>query len=296
MARRHLDEAGRAAIERVLAAPTFELIPLKNAEDQAAFLPAGATVSVTASPAKGIEATLDLCERLQARGFEVVPHLSAHMIRDRAHLADLLARIADHGIQRAFVVGGDADHPGDFLDGLSLLRAIEALGGLGPVGIDGRPGLVEIGVPSYPEGHAIIPDEPLRQALADKQPYARYMTTQMCFDPRAISTWLAERRGAGITLPAIIGLPGVAELHKLMLISARIGVADSRRFLRKNTSLVGRLVRPGGYSPHALLEGLAPTIADPTAGVRGLHLYTFNQVESTEEWRRRYLERLAEAA
>ena len=76
------------------SAPTFELVPLKNALDQADFLPAGATVSVTASPAKGIEATVALCEQLQARGFRAVPHLSARMIRDRAHLvrADRLAR------------------------------------------------------------------------------------------------------------------------------------------------------------------------------------------------------------
>ena len=39
----------------MLASPTFELVPLKKAIDQAAHLPAGATVSVTASPAKGLE-------------------------------------------------------------------------------------------------------------------------------------------------------------------------------------------------------------------------------------------------
>ena len=47
-----------AALAGILRAPTFELVPLKNALDQAEFLPAGATVSVTASPAKGIEATV----------------------------------------------------------------------------------------------------------------------------------------------------------------------------------------------------------------------------------------------
>ena len=46
-----VDDAGRAAVARVLADPTFELIPLKNARDQAAFLPRDATGSVTASPA-----------------------------------------------------------------------------------------------------------------------------------------------------------------------------------------------------------------------------------------------------
>ena len=44
----------------MLANPTFELIPLKNVREQAAALPRGATVSVTASPGKGIEATVEL--------------------------------------------------------------------------------------------------------------------------------------------------------------------------------------------------------------------------------------------
>lgn len=286
MARRELDPSARAAIAGVLAEPKFELIPLKNADEQAAHLPTGATVTVTASPAKGIEATIDLCERLQVLGFRVIPHLSARMIRDRAHLAELLARLDAAAIDHAFVVGGDAEQPGEFLDGLSLLRAMSECGH----------GPIDIGVPGYPEGHATIPDVALRQALADKQPFVQYMTTQMCFDPGAIATWLAERRAAGITLPVWIGLPGVAELHKLMLISARIGVADTKRFLAKNTRLVGRLVRPGGYSPNGLLEGLGPVLVDPTADIRGLHIYTFNQVETTEEWRRRYLDTLTAVA
>ncbi|HEY8198497.1 MAG TPA: hypothetical protein VIF44_01910 [Candidatus Limnocylindrales bacterium] len=282
MARRELAPSAQAAIAGVLEAPKFELIPLKNVDDQAAFLPPGATVSVTASPAKGIEATVELCERLEARGFHVIPHLSARMIRDRSHLAELLARLDAAAIDHAFVVGGDAEQPGGYLDGLSLLRAMAEIGS----------GLTDIGVPCYPEGHATIAEAALRQALADKQPFVQSMTTQMCFDASAITTWLAGRRAAGITLPVWIGLPGVAELHKLMLISARIGVADTKRFLAKNTRLVGRLVRPGGYSPHGLLEGLAPALADSTADIRGLHIYTFNQVETTEEWRHRYLERL----
>ena len=89
--RRALSDPQAGALARVLHAPTFELIPLRNAMDQAALLPAGATVSVTASPAKGIEATVALCEQLQAHGFRAVPHVSARMIRDRAHLADLIA-------------------------------------------------------------------------------------------------------------------------------------------------------------------------------------------------------------
>jgi len=207
------------------------------------------------------------------------------MVRDRAHLRTLLDRLADAGIERAFVVGGDADDPGEFPDGLSLLRAMADLGH--PLG--------EIGVPCYPQGHPDIPTDRLDEALAAKQPYASYMTTQMCFDPKAIGTFIAARRAAGITLPVHIGLPGVAELAKLAVISARIGVKDSKRFLSKNVRLVGQLVRPGGYRPDGLLESLAPVLTDPAADVRDLHIYTFNQVETTEEWRARYLVALGAA-
>ena len=70
------------------------------------------------------------------------------------------------------------------------------------------------------------------------------MTTQLCFDPGAIGAWLAARRAEGLALPVHLGVPGVAEPHKLLAISARIGVADTHRFLTKNVRFVARLVRP----------------------------------------------------
>lgn len=280
------DPGARAAVLGLLAAPTFELIPLGNLESQAGFLPPGAAVSVTASPTRGIEATVSAAVHLAALGFRVTPHLSAHMIRDRDHLRTLVGRLSDGGVRRAFVVGGDGEATGDFPDGLALLRAIAELGSP----------FAEVGVPGYPEGHPDIPEDRLLAALVAKQPYASYLTTQLCFDPGAIERWLRARRAAGITLPAVIGLPGVTDLRKLLLISARIGVADSRRFLRKNTRLVGRLVRPGGYDPDAFLAGLAPLLLEPSLAIGGAHLYTFNQAETTEAWRRTYLGALGSAA
>ncbi|MBA2253796.1 MAG: methylenetetrahydrofolate reductase [Chloroflexi bacterium] len=273
----------REALAAVLTAPTFELIPLKHAMEHAALLPPGARVSVTASPVKGIDATIALCEQLQAAGFRAVPHISARMVRDRGHLADLLGWLESAGVDRAFIVGGDAKVPGDFPDGLSLLREMEELG---------HP-LREIGIPCYPQGHPFIADDALLQALSEKAPYASYMTTQLCFDPGAIASWLAARRTEGISLPVHVGVPGVTEPHRLLAISARIGVADTHRFLTKNIRFVARLVRSGGFfRPDRLLEGLAPHIADPMAGIADLHLYTFNAVKPTETWRRRYLREL----
>jgi methylenetetrahydrofolate reductase (NADPH) len=282
-----LDPGPRAALAGLLERPTYELIPLKNALDQAAALPPGATVSVTASPAKGIEATIDLAETLEAAGFQAVPHLSARMIRDQGHLKELLARLRGAGIDRAFVVGGDEEQPGDYADGFALLLAMADLGN----------GPREIGIPCYPQGHAVIPDAALLRALRDKAPFASYMTTQLCFDPPAIARFVAARRAEGLTLPLKIGIPGVAEVPKLMTISARIGVRDTGRFLMKNSRFVGQLLTSGGiYRPTGLLEKLAPLIADPAAGVVDLHVYTFNQVPSTEGWRRDYLAALTGTA
>ena len=287
--RRHarLTLSSRVALTDLLEAPTFELIPLKNALDQAALLPEGATVSVTASPTKGLEATVDLAAKLRLSGFAVVPHLSARMVRDRSHLCELVAALRDAGVDRAFVVGGDEKEPGAYPDGLALLRELAEVG---------HP-FREIGIPSYPQGHAFIADGPLLDALRAKAEFATYMTTQLCFDPTAISDWLAARRAEGLTLPVHIGVPGVSAPRKLLALAARLGVADTHRFLAKNVRFVARLVRSGGfYRPDALLEGIAPTLADPEANVTGFHLYLFNAVEATEGWRQAKLAELGVAA
>ncbi len=272
-----------AAVTDILMRPKYEVIPLKNVYEQAQYLPPDVTVTVTASPAKGLDATVSLAMEFAEKGYDVIPHLSARMVKDKEDLARILGLLDQAGITKAFVVGGDADDPGEFFDGLSLLEAMESIGH----------GLTEIGIPSYPEGHAVIPDDALLQALKDKQRYAGYMATQMCFDPDVIVSWIRAMRAEGITLPVHIGLPGVAPLHKLITISTRIGIGASMRFLSKNTSLVGKLVKPGGYSPDVLIERLGPALLDDEIDIEAFHVYTFNQVDTTEEWRRAFVRGLS---
>jgi methylenetetrahydrofolate reductase (NADPH) len=71
----------------------------------------------------------------------------------------------------------------------------------------------------------------------------------------------------------------------------KIGVGDSMRFLSKHTSLAARLLRPGPYAPDTLVARLAPYLDDPYYNIGGLHINTFNQVESTETWRQLVLQR-----
>lgn len=279
-----LSDPERAALRGLVEAAKYEIIPLKNARDQAAFLPPGSVVTVTASPSHGIDATFDLCEHLTTLdSLTVVPHLSAHMIADRAKLAELLARAKDLGFAKVFVVGGDPAEQTEFDDALQLLVAMQELG---------HP-FTEIGIGAYPDGHVDIPRDALAKALHDKQPFASYMATQMCFDPGAIGSWIAATRADGISLPLHLGIPGVADVTKLMTIAARIGVADSAKYLKKNRSLIGSVIT-GKFGPDGILEALAPTLADPATEATALHVFTFNQVEATIAWRARMLERLAD--
>ena len=242
-------------------------------------MPPHASVTVTSAPRLGVDATLDAAEWLAAQGHDVSPHLAARSVRDRAHLADIVARIRNAGVRKAFIVGGDGEAIGEFRDGLTLLRALEPLGGW----------LEEIGVPSYPEGHPSIPGPVLLDDLRAKQRYAQATTTQMSFNPGAVASWITQLRADGITLPIHLGVPGVLQLRKLMLIGARIGVADSTRYLLKNRSLLGQLVQGSAFGPDALLAGLAATLADPRADIRRLHIFTIKQVAETVEWQRTML-------
>jgi methylenetetrahydrofolate reductase (NADPH) len=282
MRRRQLRAAERDALARLLTDAKFEVLPLGGLDEQLPALPTGATLAVTASPAKGLETSLAVGESFREAGFEVVIHLAARMVRDLGHLHELLERMRDGGMARAFVVGGDARQSGAYPDALSLLRDMA----------DAGHHLTEIGITAYPQGHPTIPDDALQAALTAKAPYAQYMTTQLCFDVPALSRWIIRQRESGNSLPVDVGIPGDIEATRLLRISARIGVADAARFVAKQRSLVARLLRPGGYRPDGLLLELAPTLADPTAGVRGLHVFTFNQVRQTEAWRRRAMAQL----
>lgn len=267
------------AVRRLVAASKLEILPLRSVIDELGVLEPDTTLAVTASPAKGLEASIALGAELRAAGFEVVVHLAARMVVDRAHLLRLLTAMDEGDLRGAFVVGGDAARVGDYADAFALLRDIAELGR--------RPR--EVGIGCHPQGHPLVPPDILLAALHQKAPYADYMTSQLCFDADALRTWLTARRGEGVVLPLDVGIPGAVDSARLIRISGRIGVRDAARFVARHRGVVARLLRAGGYRPDRLLRDMAPMLADPETVVRGLHIYTFNQVRRTEAWRRAYL-------
>jgi len=246
-------------------------------------VPPGRTITVTSSPTRGIEATLELTERLAHRGYRVVPHLAARQIADRPQLAELLATIADLGVREVFVVAGDVAQPvGPFEGAAALLSAMAELGHR----------FERIGITGYPESHAFISDETTIRAMFDKVPFATYIVSQITFDAAVIGQWIRRVRDRGVALPIYIGLPGPVDAVRLLALSRRVGLGESARFLRRHGSWLGRLMLPRSYRPESLLERLTPELARTDNGIAGLHLYTFNEIAQTERWRRRELERL----
>jgi len=99
-------------------------------------------------------------------------------------------------------------------------------------------------------------------------------------------------RKRGITMPLLLGIPGPVDRTKLLTMATKIGVGESTRFLAKNKGTFARLAAPGGFTGERFLEKVAPALAPPQMLVEGLHVFTFNQVTATEEWRQRLLAQL----
>lgn len=273
-----------AGLRALLGNVRYEVLPAKTTEDKVlSHVPRDVVVTVTASPVKGLEPTLDLATRLSAHGYRVVPHLPARLLRDDAHLKEVAARLGESGIDDVFVPAGDADPPVGIYDGaLPVLRALSELGGP----------FARVGITGYPESHPLLHDDITIQSMWDKRAHATYIVSNLCFDGRVLTDWVARIRGRAVELPLHVGVAGPVQRAKLLAMATKIGVGESTRFLTRHPSWFLRFATPGGYAPERLLARCADAFGTPAARVAGLHLFTFNQVAETEEWRRALLERL----
>ena len=272
-----------ATMVRLLENARYEVLPTASAEEQVlANVGTSTALTVTASPSKGLEPTLALAERLTAHGYTAVPHLAARMVRDTEELREICARLTSQGMDKVFVPGGDAEAPGEFPDALSLLEAIKDLGAP----------FSHVGITGYPESHPTISDDLTIQSMWDKRRYATHVVSNLTFDPEVLATWVRRMRKRGITMPLLLGIPGPVERTKLLAMATKIGVGESTRFLAKNKGTFARLAAPGGFTGERFLEKVAPALSPPEMLVEGLHVFTFNQVTETEEWRQSLLAQL----
>jgi methylenetetrahydrofolate reductase (NADPH) len=153
-----------SALARLVRDARYEVLPTARIEDELLeHVPPGRTISVTASPAKGLEPTLALAERLARVGYDVVPHLAARMVAGRGELAEIADRLVAAGVHTVFVPAGDATDPaGGYTGALDLLEDLCIMG---------CP-FRDVGITGYPESHPSIHDDLTIQAMWDKRHHA----------------------------------------------------------------------------------------------------------------------------
>ncbi len=277
------NKAARSTLIRLLENARYEVLPTPSAEDTLLeHVPRDRTITVTASPSKGLEPTFELAERLTGHGYAVVPHVAARMVAGRSELTEIADRLTGKGITSIFVPGGDAEAVGDYADALSMLEDLKAIGSP----------FQHVGVTGYPESHPTISDDLTVQSMWDKRRYATHIVSNLTFDPASVRDWVRRLRSRGITMPLLVGVPGPVERTKLLAMATKIGVGESTRFLVKHKGTFARLAAPGGFTGQRFLEQCAPALAEPGSLVEGLHVFTFNQIVATEAWRTEELERL----
>ncbi|MDZ7849550.1 MAG: methylenetetrahydrofolate reductase [Halodesulfurarchaeum sp.] len=276
----------RDGVRELLTEPHYELLPFSGLYEEAKQLPDGSTVALTASPDKGVDETIDRSIELAEMGFEVSTHVAARAVRSEDHLEELTDRLKGAGIEDIFVPGGDNEEPeGPYDSAYALLTDLDE-----EIGTE----FERVGITGYPEGHQFIDDDTLREHLVKKEPYADYIVTQMTFDPDAVAEWATEiREEADVSLPIIVGVPGVMKYQRLLKISREIGVGDSLNYLRKTTGILDFVKQfigsRGQYAPDDFIEGIGGYYETGDYGIEAVHLYTFNQAGDTEAWRKQYV-------
>jgi methylenetetrahydrofolate reductase (NADPH) len=254
----------------------FEVLPLGRSEEEAAQVGDPVRLTVTCSPRHGPDRSVEVARRLGEFGHKVTVHLAARMVRDRSHVDELLAAMAEARVEDVLLIGGDTTPPhGPYSSAVELL----------PVITENPRRPAEIGIAGYPEGHPLVDSQTLAEVLKQKSRLATYITTQLCFDPETLLDWIRETRDQGVSLPILVGTPGVVDRRRLLEVSMRIGVGPSLAFVRKQRGL-RRLLASSTRTADSLYEALAPRLDDRDLNIAGVHFYTFNQLVDTWAWER----------
>ena len=278
-----LSEAVSKRMRKDLENAYMEIIPVPGIEEKLGTLQKNMHVAVTCSPTKGVDATLELTEKLITQGFQVTPHISAKCVKGEKHLETIIKKLDTLSIKSIFVPGGDGPEPmGEFSNAYDLLKALQKSGH----------NIEKIGIAAHPEGHPDINEKILMEALEKKKDLADFIVTQMCFDATALGDWLVRINKQGIHLPVWVGLPGAIERGRLVRTSLRIGVGDSLRFLRKKSQVAAELMKSSVYTPEKLVTGISNYKDITDTNLVGYHIFCFNQIEKTEKWRNRMISSL----
>jgi methylenetetrahydrofolate reductase (NADPH) len=168
---------------------------------------------------------------IRACGFEPVPIISSRRLRSELDRDTLLGPLIEEANPNRFIlVGGDPASPaGPYDDSFALLKS----------GIVRRHGTRDVGIVAYPEGHPKTDAAALWRALKWKYAFLKdsgftvEITTQFGFDADAIVQWIEWLRAERIDVPVRVGIPGPADVGKLLRYARQFGVVTSAGIARR---------------------------------------------------------------
>ncbi|HQY44112.1 MAG TPA: methylenetetrahydrofolate reductase [Paracoccaceae bacterium] len=274
-----------AAIEAFLKGYSIEVMPrtAEKVEDFRALLPQGTRVYIAHIDGTPIEEMVATAKRLHSEGFPVMPHFPARIIKDKATLADWIARYqGEADVKQALLLGGGVSTPhGDFHCSMQLIET-----GL-------FDGFERLHVAGHPEGNKDIdPDgsdknvlEALRwkQAFSDRTDAKMAMATQFCFEAKPVIAWVNRLNAEGIRLPVHIGVAGPAKLQTLIKFAIACGVGPSLKVLQKRAMDVTKLLLP--YEPNEFVAELAAhKAANPNFGIESVHFFPLGGIKTNATW------------
>ncbi|MCA1776431.1 MAG: methylenetetrahydrofolate reductase [Loktanella sp.] len=275
------------AVEALLQDYSIEVMP-RTAEkivDFRSLLPAGTRVYIAHIEGTPIDDMVATAKRLNAEGYSVMPHFPARIIKDRATLADWIARYQGEADvkQGLLLAGGVAQPHGDFSDSMQLMET----------GLFDEAGFDRLHVAGHPEGNRDIDtdgsrlkvDDALRwkNAFQSRTDAKMAIATQFAFEAQPIIEWADSLKYAGITLPIHIGIAGPAKLQTLIKFALACGVGPSLKVLQKRAMDVTKLLLP--YEPTEVVADLAAhKAANPDFNVTHVHFFPLGGIKTNARW------------
>ncbi|NBZ87948.1 methylenetetrahydrofolate reductase [Stagnihabitans tardus] len=274
-----------AEVEAFLKGYSIEVMPrtAEKVEDFRAILPKGTRVYIAHIDGTPIEDMVATAKRIAGEGFDVMPHIPARIIKDKATLADWIARYkAEAGVKQALLLGGGIPTPaGDFDNSMQLIET-----GL-------FDGFERLHVAGHPEGNKDIDpkggDEVVMKALAWKNAWAERtdakvaVATQFCFEAGPVIEWANKLSAAGVKIPVHIGVAGPAKLQTLIKFAIACGVGPSLRVLQKRAMDVTKLLMP--YEPTEFVTELAAHAAKtPNFNIEQVHFFPLGGIKTNAQW------------
>ena len=285
--------AARGDLSGLLSGFSIEVMPrtAEKVEDFRAILPPGTRVYIAHIEGTPAEDMVRTARRIAGEGFEVMPHIPARLLRDRAEADRLLARYAaEAGTTSALVLAGGARAPaGEFASSMQLLET----------GLFDRHGFTRLHVAGHPEGNRDIdPDggsQAVEQAVRWKQAFAERtgarmaLVTQFAFEAGAVTAWAERLEAAGVDLPIHVGVAGPAKLQTLIRFAVACGVGPSIAVLQKRARDVTKLLLP--YEPDEVLAGLQRYLAGrPTSLIQQVHIFPLGGIAAAADYARQVAE------